>query len=77
MQQRLAIILAAVAVGAIFVAGLFVNGRPGGALLLVTAAILVTLTSATWSRTRPQGRPLRVAIIVAIAVVAIVKLIAG
>jgi hypothetical protein len=77
MQQRLAMILAAAVVGAIFIAGLFVHGRAGGGLLLVTDAILITLTSATWTRARPQGRPIRVAIIVAIAVVAIAKLVTG
>jgi hypothetical protein len=75
--QRLAIIAGALLVGAVFVAGLFVHGRLGGALLLLTVAILVTLTRATWAHVRPQGRPLRVAVIVAIAVFAVVKLVHG
>lgn len=75
--QRLAIAFGALLVGAIFVAGLFVHGRLGGAFLVLTVAILVTLTRTTWDHVRPQGRPLRVAVIVAIAALAAYKLIHG
>lgn len=77
MPQRLAIVVGAAAVGAIFAAGLFIAGRPGGVLLLVTAAILGALSASTWSRVRPQGRPLRLIVIAAIAAVGIVKLVHG
>jgi hypothetical protein len=74
MQQRFAILLGAVAVGAIFLAGLFIHGPVGGGLLLLTVAILIALTRLTWERVRPQGRPLRLVVIVAIAVLAVIKL---
>jgi hypothetical protein len=77
VPQRLVIVLAALAVGALFAAGLFVHGRLGGALLILTDAILIALTRTAWAQVRTQGRPLRVLIIVAIAVVAVVKLAKG
>jgi hypothetical protein len=75
MQQRFAILLGALAVGAIFLAGLFIHGPVGGGLLLVTAAILISLTRLTWNRVRPQGRPLRLVVITAIVVLAAIKLV--
>ncbi|HVT22565.1 MAG TPA: DUF6703 family protein [Mycobacteriales bacterium] len=77
MPQRLLILLGALAIGALFVAGLFVHGRLGGALLLVTDAILIGLTRTAWAQVRPQGKPLRIAIIVVVAVVGLVKLVRG
>jgi hypothetical protein len=77
MQRRLVIVLAAVAVLAIFLAGLFIHGRVGGALLLLTDAILITLTRATWPHVRPQGRPLRILVIAAVGIGAVIKLIVG
>ena len=77
MQRRLVIILAAAVVGGIFLAGLFIHGRVGGALLVLTDAILIALARLTWPHLPPQGRPIRVIIIVAIAVVAVIKLVAG
>jgi hypothetical protein len=65
---------AAAVVGAVFAAGLFIHGRVGGALLLVTAAILGTLTRLSWTRVRPQGRPLRLVVIVAVIVIGVIKL---
>jgi uncharacterized protein DUF6703 len=75
--QRLAIVAGAIVVGAVFIAGLFVHGRVGGALLLVTVAILIGLTRLTWPLVRPQGRPLRLIVIAAVAILAVVKLING
>jgi hypothetical protein len=77
MPQRLLIVLAALAVGALFAAGLFVHGRVGGGLLILTDAILIGLTRTAWAQVRTQGRPLRILIIAAIAVVAVVKLAKG
>jgi uncharacterized membrane protein YfcA len=77
MARRVLVLVGAALVGAVFAAGLFVSGRLGGALLLVTAVILGALTSATWTRRRPQGRPLRIVIIAVIVVLAVVKLIHG
>jgi hypothetical protein len=69
--------LAAIAVLALFLAGLFIPGRIGGLLLLLTVAILITLTTLLWPRIRRQGRPLRIIIIAAVGVAAIVKLVVG
>jgi hypothetical protein len=74
MARRLLTILAAAIVGAIFAAGLFIRGPVGGGLLLLTDAVLIALARLTWSRLRPQGRPLRLVVIVAIAVIAVIKL---
>jgi hypothetical protein len=77
MPQRLAIILVAAAVGAIFATGLFLHGWVGGVLLLLTAAILASMTRLTWNRVRPQGRPLRLIVIAAIAVIGVIKIAHG
>jgi hypothetical protein len=77
VQRRPVIVLGAAVVGAIFVAGLFIHGRIGGALLLLTDAILIGLTRLTWPHLPPRGRPLRLIIIAVIAVIGVVKLVAG
>jgi hypothetical protein len=77
MQRRGPVILVAAAIGALFVAGLFIHGVVGAVLLLLTDVVLVTISAALWSRIRPQGRPLRVGIIVIIAAIAVAKLVAG
>jgi hypothetical protein len=77
VQQRLLVILGALAVGALFGAGLFVVGRPGGAMLVVTDLILILLTRTAWAQVRPQGRPVRIVVIAAIAALAVFKLIHG
>jgi hypothetical protein len=66
--------IAAIVVGGVFVAGLVVGGRAGGGLLLITDAVLIGLTRAVWGQLRPQGRPLRLALVVLIAVLAAIKL---
>jgi hypothetical protein len=40
-------------------------------------AILIGLTRLTWPLVRPQGRPLRLIVIAAVAILAVVKLIHG
>lgn len=77
VPRRLLILLGALIVGGLFFAGLFIHGPVGGALLLVTAAILAALTRLVWEHVRPRGRPLRILIIAAIAVGGVVKLILG
>lgn len=74
VRSRLVIVLGALCVGALFLAGLFVAGPAGGAMLAVTDVILVGLTGAAWRQLRPQTRPLRLVIIVAVAALAIAKL---
>jgi hypothetical protein len=68
--------MAGLAMLALFLAGLFVPGPLGGLLLLLAAAILATLTRLMWPQIRQQGRPLRLVIIAAVTVIAVVKLVA-
>lgn len=77
MPRRLVTILVAGTMGAIFAAGLFIHGRVGGALLLLTDAVLIGLAFLTWRRLPPKGRPLRLVVIATIAVLAAIKLITG
>jgi hypothetical protein len=77
MPQRLALLLAAVVAAAITIAGLFLDNRIGGALLLVTVAILVALARLRWAELPPNGRILRVVIVAAFAALAIARLITG
>jgi hypothetical protein len=77
MRRRLLTLLVAGAVGAIFAAGLFIDGRVGGALLIATAAILVGLARITWAHLKPQARPLRIVLIAAIGVGGAIKVIHG
>jgi hypothetical protein len=74
VPPRVVILLAALGTGALFVAGLFVAGPLGGGLLALTDVILVGLTTWAWAGLRPQSRPLRVVVIVAIGVLAVLKL---
>jgi hypothetical protein len=74
MPRRLALLLAAAAVGGTFVAGLFIHGVVGGVLVLATAAILASLTAMLWQHVQPKARPLRVAIIAVIVVIGILKI---
>jgi hypothetical protein len=78
MGKRLAVMVGAACVGALFAAGLFVHGRTGGAILLVVAAILGTLTYATWRHLgRRRDLQIRLVILALILAVAIAKLIKG
>ena len=77
MPRRLLVVLVALCVGVLFAAGLFVHGRVGGGLLILTDAILIGLSRLAWTQVRTQGRPLRVLVIAVIAVLAVVKLVKG
>jgi hypothetical protein len=77
VPRRLLILLVALAIGGLFAAGLFVPGRVGGALLLVTDGFLIALTQTVWHVVNPRRRPVRIAIIAAIAAVGVIKLIHG
>jgi hypothetical protein len=70
-------LLLALAIGGLFAAGLFIDGRVGGGLLLVTDAMLIGLSRLAWNEVNPRRRPIRVLIILAIAVLAVVKLTQG
>jgi hypothetical protein len=74
VRSRLVIVLGAVAVGAVFVAGLFVHGPGGGGFLALTDIALIALTGTAWSHVQPKARPFRIAVIVVIAALAVVKL---
>jgi hypothetical protein len=77
MRRRPSIIIIAGAVGGVFAAGLFIPGRIGGALLLLTDAVLIAMARLTWMQARPQGRPFRVIVMVGIAALAAYKLAGG
>jgi hypothetical protein len=77
MNRRPSIMLLAGVVGGVFAAGLFIPGRVGGGLLLLTDLVLIGMARMTWVHVRPQGRPLRVVVIVVIAALAVAKLIKG
>lgn len=67
-------ILVAAAVGLVFLVGLVVHGPVGGVLLLLVAAVLVAASRGAWQVVRPEGRPLRIAVVVAIVALAAAKL---
>jgi len=62
------------AVGAVFLAGLFIPGIVGAILLLAVTGLLVTLSSVTWPALRPRERLMRVLIVVVIVAIAVAKL---
>jgi 4-amino-4-deoxy-L-arabinose transferase-like glycosyltransferase len=68
-------LLLVIAIFGLSVAGLAVHGPVGGILLLIVAAVLVTLSVGTWGRVRPHGRPVRVLIAAMILGLAIAKLL--
>lgn len=72
-SSRLTLILVAAGVGALFLAGLFVHGPGGGVLLGVVVAVLVFLSSATWTVLTPRGRIVRGLVIAAVAALAVIK----
>ncbi len=57
----------------VFLAGLFLPGIVGAALLFVLAAALVALTWTTWPVQSPATRAARVTLLVALVVVATTK----
>ena len=67
-------VLISAAVGVVFLAGLIVHGPVGGILLLLVAAALVLLTFGAWHGVRREGRPVRIVVVAAIVVLAVVKL---
>ena len=74
LGNRLLTVLVAVAVGAVFLAGLFVHALGGAILLIVVAVFLGYLSSKTWPVLHPRARLLRLAILAAVAVLAMVKI---
>jgi len=66
--------LLVIVIGGLTIAGLAVHGPVGGVLLLIVAAVLVSLSVGAWGRIRPQGRPIRILIAAVILGLAIAKL---
>jgi hypothetical protein len=77
MRRRMLMVIAAGTIGGLFAAGLFLHGRVGGGLLLITDALLIALGMSAWANTQPQKRPIRVAVILIIGAIAVVKMIRG
>jgi hypothetical protein len=73
-SSRLTLVLIAVAIGALALAGLIVHGPAGGILLGVVVAVLVVLSSATWATLPARGRVARGVVIAAVSALAVVKL---
>jgi drug/metabolite transporter (DMT)-like permease len=68
------LLLLAAVVGVLFLVGLAVHGPPGGVVLLVVAAALLVLTARAWRHVRRQGRPLRLLVLAAVLVLALLKI---
>jgi hypothetical protein len=67
-------LLVAVAAGVVFLAGLLISGAVGAALQLAVAALLVVRSAAAWPRIPSRGRGVRVLVVVAVLVIAMLKL---
>jgi len=76
-RSRLANVLVAGGAGAFFVAGLFAHGALGAVLLVAVAAFLVLLSASAWPTIPSRGRRLRVLVVVAVLVVAVLNLTSG
>jgi hypothetical protein len=59
----------------VFLAGLFLPGIVGAALLFVLGAVLVALTATTWPVQRPANRAVRVLMLVLFFAVVIAKVL--
>lgn len=66
-------ILLVVGVAIVVLLGLVVHGPVGGVLLLLVAATLVMFSRGAWSHVRREGKPLRVLVIAALVVLAVLK----
>jgi hypothetical protein len=77
MRRRMLMIVAAGTIGGLFAAGLFLHGRVGAGLLLITDALLIALAITNRTNTQPQKRPIRIAVILAIGAIAVVKMVRG
>ena len=75
LASRPVTLLVAGAIGALFLAGLIVDGLLGALLVLLVVVVLVVITAATWQHAPAHRRSLRLAIIGLVAVIAVVKLV--
>jgi hypothetical protein len=74
LDSRPVTLLAAAAVGALFVGGLVVEGAVGALLLAAVLAAMIVLSATTWHRIPPRGRAARVIIVLAVAGLVVLKL---
>jgi hypothetical protein len=75
IASRPVTLLAAAAVGALFVVGLVVDGVGGALIVAAVAVVLAVLSAAAWGHLPERGRPLRLAVIALVALIAVVKLV--
>ena len=75
LASRPITILAALAVGALFLVGLLIEGAGGALVLLLVVVVLAALAAAAWEHVPARGRPLRLGVIALVAVIAVVKLV--
>ena len=75
LASRPVTLLAAAAIGALFVVGLAVDGIGGALIVLAVAVVLAVLAAAAWQHLPERGRPLRLAIIALVTLIAVVKLV--
>ena len=73
-RSRLVNLLVAAGVGAIFLAGLFVDGVLAAVLLVAVAAFLVVLSASAWQTIPGRGRRVRVLVVLLVLVAAAAKL---
>lgn len=75
LRSRLVTLLAAAAVGVLFLAGLMLDGGLGAGLMAVVVLLLGLLTANAWTHVPPQRRPLRIGVIVLVAAIAVIKVV--
>ena len=74
MRSRLVNLIAAIAAGLVFLAGLIVSGVAGAVLLVAVAALLIVLSSSAWPSIPSRGRVVRVVIVAAVLAIAVIKI---
>ena len=72
-RDRSVALLAALVMAGLFIAGLAIHGATGGVLLLVVAAVLVTLSVGVWGQIRRRGRGPRLLIVAGVIALAVLK----
>lgn len=64
----------AIVAGVVFLTGLLLSGAVGAVLLLAVAVFLVVLSASAWPRIPSRGRGVRVLVVAAVLVLAMLKL---
>jgi hypothetical protein len=73
-RSRLANLLVAIVAGVVFLVGLLMSGAVGAVLLVAVAAFLVVLSSAAWPTIPSRGRVVRVLVVAAVLLIAVLKI---